>query len=77
VTHGADWLGIEPAPVKAAVVHCYDDHRIAMSFAVLGAAAGGVTIEDPPCVSKTYPGFFRDLARIYAAAGVPFGDERT
>ena len=72
VTHGADWLAIEPAPVTPAVVHCYDDHRIAMSFAILGAAAGGVTIEDPACVSKTYPGFFRDLAAIYAAAGVPF-----
>jgi 3-phosphoshikimate 1-carboxyvinyltransferase len=74
VTHGADWLAIEPAPVTPAVVHCYDDHRIAMSFAILGAAAGGVTIEDPACVSKTYPGFFRDLAAIYAAAGVPFLD---
>ena len=77
VTHGADWLAIEPAPVTPAVVHCYDDHRIAMSFAILGAAAGGVTIEDPACVSKTYPGFFRDLAAIYAAAGVPFVDART
>jgi 3-phosphoshikimate 1-carboxyvinyltransferase len=74
VTHGADWLAIEPAPVTPAMVHCYDDHRIAMSFAILGAAAGGVTIEDPACVSKTYPGFFRDLAAIYAAAGVPFLD---
>ena len=77
VTHGADWLAIEPAPVTPAMVHCYDDHRIAMSFAILGAAAGGVTIEDPACVSKTYPGFFRDLAAIYAAAGVPFLDTRT
>jgi 3-phosphoshikimate 1-carboxyvinyltransferase len=76
VTHGADWLAIEPAPVAAAMVHCYDDHRIAMSFAVLGAAVGGVTIEDPACVSKTYPGFFRDLAAIYAAADVPFLDTR-
>ena len=77
VTYGADWLAIEPAPVAPAVVHCYDDHRIAMSFAILGAAvggaaAGGVTIEDPACVSKTYPRFFQDLGAIYAAAGVPF-----
>ena len=72
VTHGADWLAIDPRPVTPAVVHCYDDHRIAMSFAILGAAAGGVTIEDPACVSKTYPAFFRDLAAIYAAAGVAF-----
>jgi 3-phosphoshikimate 1-carboxyvinyltransferase len=72
VTHGADWLAIEPAPITPAMVHCYDDHRIAMSFAILGAAAGGVTIEDPACVSKTYPAFFRDLAAIYATAGIPF-----
>jgi 3-phosphoshikimate 1-carboxyvinyltransferase len=76
VTHGADWLAIEPAPVTPAVVHCYDDHRIAMSFAILGAASGGVTIEDPACVSKTYPGFFQDLATIYAAAAVPFPGTR-
>ena len=76
MTHGADWLAIEPAPVTPAVVLCYDDHRIAMSFAILGAAAGGVTIEDPACVSKTFPAFFRDLAAIYAAAGVAFGDSR-
>ena len=60
--------------MTAAVVHSYDDHRMAMSFAILGAAAGGVTIEDPACVSKTYPGFFGDLAAIHAAAGVPFLD---
>jgi 3-phosphoshikimate 1-carboxyvinyltransferase len=79
VTHGDDWLAIEPGPVTPAVVHCYDDHRIAMSFAILGAAAAGVaagrvTIEDPACVSKTYPAFFRDLGAIYRAAGVPFPD---
>jgi 3-phosphoshikimate 1-carboxyvinyltransferase len=72
VTHGDDWLAIEPAPITPALVHCYDDHRIAMSFAILGAAAGGVTIEDPACVSKTYPRFFHDLGAIYAAAGVAF-----
>ena len=72
VRHGDDWLEIEPAPITPAVVQCYEDHRIAMSFAVLGAAAGGVTIEDPACVSKTYPGFFTDLARAYEVAGVAF-----
>jgi 5-enolpyruvylshikimate-3-phosphate synthase len=42
-----------------------------MSFAVLGAAAGSVTIEDPRVVGKTYPGFWDDLARAYGAAGAP------
>ncbi len=72
VTHGDDWLAIEPAPVTPAVVRCYDDHRIAMSFAILAAAAGGVIIADPACVSKTYPRFFQDLAAVYAAAGIAF-----
>lgn len=36
----------------------YDDHRMAMSFAVVGAVGGGVRIEDPGCVAKSYPGFW-------------------
>jgi 3-phosphoshikimate 1-carboxyvinyltransferase len=66
VTHGEDWLQIQPCPITPAVVHCYADHRMAMSFAVLGAVSGvGVQIEDPACVAKTYPGFWADLARCY------------
>jgi len=42
----------------------YDDHRMAMSFAVAGLAIPGVIIENPGCVSKTYPRFFDDLARL-------------
>ncbi len=68
VSHGEDWLEVEPAQVSSAVVECYADHRMAMSFAVLGAVAGGVQIEDPACVAKTYPGFWQDLARCYANA---------
>ena len=75
VTHGATGWLIEPAAAPPALVKSYADHRMAMSFAVLGSAAGGVTIEDPACVAKTYPGFFLDdVAAIYAAAGVPFLD---
>ena len=65
VSHGDDWLAIEPAPVTPAVVECYSDHRIAMSFAVLGAAGGSVSIADPSCVAKTYPDFWDDLGRCY------------
>jgi 3-phosphoshikimate 1-carboxyvinyltransferase len=71
VESGEDWLSVEPRPIVPAVVRSYDDHRMAMSFAVLGAVAGGVSIEDPRCVSKTYPEFFRDLGRAYEAAGAP------
>jgi 3-phosphoshikimate 1-carboxyvinyltransferase len=65
VKHGDDWLSVDPRPLTPATVHCYADHRIAMSFAVLGAAAGGVSIEDPACVAKTYPSFWADLAACY------------
>jgi 3-phosphoshikimate 1-carboxyvinyltransferase len=69
VTHGHDHLVVEPRPIRKALVRSYGDHRMAMSFAVLGAAAGGVTIEDPSCVAKTYPGFWDDLRKAYQAAG--------
>jgi 3-phosphoshikimate 1-carboxyvinyltransferase len=68
VSEGPDWLRIEPRPLSPAVVRSYKDHRMAMSFAVLGAAAGGVQIEDPACVAKTYPEFWRDLAAAYPAS---------
>lgn len=71
VEQGPDWLAIDPAPVLPATVRCYDDHRMAMSFAVLGAVRQGIQIENPRCVAKTYPGFFQDLARAYLAAGAP------
>jgi 3-phosphoshikimate 1-carboxyvinyltransferase len=69
VAHGQDFVTIEPRPIQHALVRSYSDHRMAMSFAVLGAAAGGVSIEDPSCVAKTYPGFWDDLGRAYASVG--------
>jgi 3-phosphoshikimate 1-carboxyvinyltransferase len=71
VSSGEDWLSIEPRPLTPALVRTYDDHRMAMSFAILGAVAGGVTIEDPGVVAKTYPGFWDDLAGCYAGTGAP------
>lgn len=68
VSEGPDFLRIEPRPLTAAVVHSYKDHRMAMSFAILGAARAGVSIEDPACVAKTYPEFWADLAANYPAA---------
>lgn len=68
VSHGDDWLSVEPSPISPATIHCYSDHRMAMSFAVLGAAVGGVGIEDPACVAKTYPGFWDDLAVCYGTS---------
>lgn len=66
VDHGDDWLRITPRPLVPATVECYHDHRMAMSFAVLGAVTGGVTIADPACTAKTYPGFWDDL-RLFSS----------
>ncbi|MGN1023757.1 MAG: 3-phosphoshikimate 1-carboxyvinyltransferase [Lachnospiraceae bacterium] len=52
-------------PLHGAKIHTYDDHRIAMSFAVAGLAAEGETIlDDESCVRISYPSFFRDLAAL-------------
>lgn len=68
VSEGPDFLRIEPRPLTPAVVLSYKDHRMAMSFAILGAACAGVSIEDPSCVAKTYPAFWRDLAEVCGGA---------
>ncbi len=46
------------------VIETHDDHRIAMSFAVLGTRIGNLQIQDPACVAKSYPGFWLDLERF-------------
>ena len=71
IKHGEDWLRIIPRPLVQATVECYKDHRIAMSFGVLGAMTGVVTIGDPACVAKTYPGFWADLKACYGSGTWP------
>lgn len=48
----------------ATEIHTYADHRIAMSFALAGLKLHGITILDPACVGKTYPGYWRALASL-------------
>jgi 3-phosphoshikimate 1-carboxyvinyltransferase len=62
-----DGLTIHPAPVQPAVIQTYDDHRMAMSFALVGLKAEGVQIADPECTAKTYPRFFDDLRTLCEA----------
>jgi 3-phosphoshikimate 1-carboxyvinyltransferase len=59
-----DGLEIAPAPLHPAAIETYDDHRIAMAFAVIGLKLPGLRIKNPGCVAKTYPEFFADLARL-------------
>ena len=55
---------IEPAPVKAAEIETFSDHRVAMAFALVGLKAGGVTIKNPECCKKTFENYFKILSDI-------------
>ena len=59
-----DGLTIAPGPMNSATFETYDDHRMAMSFALIGLGQPGTVVENPACVSKTYPRFFEDLERF-------------
>ncbi len=63
VVEGDDLI-IRPGPLRPARFHTYDDHRMAMSFALVGLRQAGVEILDPACVTKTWPGFFAMLERL-------------
>jgi 3-phosphoshikimate 1-carboxyvinyltransferase len=65
VESGSDFLKVVPQPLMNGVVlDTYDDHRMAMSLSL--AALGGValTLNDPDCVAKTYPEYFKVFAGI-------------
>lgn len=59
-----DGMTIRPRPVTPAAVDTYDDHRMAMSFALVGLKAAGVEIKNPACTAKTYPNYWDDLATL-------------
>jgi 3-phosphoshikimate 1-carboxyvinyltransferase len=61
---GKDFLEIVPGPPRAAEIATYDDHRMAMAFALAGLRIAGVSIRDPGCVSKTWPGYFAMLEAL-------------
>jgi 3-phosphoshikimate 1-carboxyvinyltransferase len=60
----ADGLTITPGPPHGAEIETYNDHRMAMSLALVGLKVPGVVIRNPGCVAKTYPGFWTDLERL-------------
>lgn len=59
-----DGLTIHPGPIRPATIETYDDHRMAMSFALIGLKVPGIRIADPECTAKTYPRFFDDLTAL-------------
>jgi len=56
-----DGLEITPGTFAPAAIDTYNDHRMAMSFAIAGLVQKGVVINNPGCTAKTYPRFFEDL----------------
>ncbi len=64
----ADGLRIHPGIPHPAEIQTYDDHRMAMSFSLLGLKVPGIRILDPGCTAKTYPRYFEDLAALCAGS---------
>ena len=67
VTEGADFIEVTPpADWRAAAIHTYDDHRIAMCFSLAAFNPSGrpVRILDPRCVGKTFPDYFEALFSV-------------
>jgi 3-phosphoshikimate 1-carboxyvinyltransferase len=62
VVEEGDTLTVWPSPLHGAEIETYDDHRMAMCFAILGLKVPGIKIKNPACVKKTFPNFFQKLA---------------
>ena len=60
-TEDPDGMTIHPRPIRPATIETYNDHRMAMSFALLGLQRPGIVIANPQCVSKTFPDYFAVL----------------
>ena len=64
VDAGEDALTIDPSTLhgRPVTLHAHRDHRVAMSLATIGLARPGISIDDPGCVDKSWPGFWESLA---------------
>jgi 3-phosphoshikimate 1-carboxyvinyltransferase len=60
----SDGFIVYPGMPKPADIETYDDHRMAMSFAITGLMVPGIRIKQPACVSKTFPNYFDVLGRL-------------
>jgi 3-phosphoshikimate 1-carboxyvinyltransferase len=68
-----DLLIVEPSakPLRPGRIRTHGDHRIAMAFALVALRVPGVEVDDPACVRKSYPDFWRDLAAIRTGTRAP------
>jgi 3-phosphoshikimate 1-carboxyvinyltransferase len=62
VIEEGDTLTVYPSELHGAEIETYNDHRMAMCFAILGLKVPGIKIKNPACVKKTFPNFFQKLA---------------
>jgi 3-phosphoshikimate 1-carboxyvinyltransferase len=62
VAEQGDTLIVYQSKLHGAEIETYNDHRMAMCFAILGLKVPGIKIKNPACVKKTFPNFFRKLA---------------
>jgi 3-phosphoshikimate 1-carboxyvinyltransferase len=59
-----DSLVISGGNLHGGMIETYNDHRIAMSFAIAGLVVPGITIQNPRCVDKSFPGFWDELKKL-------------
>jgi 3-phosphoshikimate 1-carboxyvinyltransferase len=60
-----DGLVIAGGTPRGAEIETYNDHRIAMSFAMMGLVVPGIRIRDGACVRKSFPGFWEEMGKLY------------
>ncbi|MEV7389969.1 3-phosphoshikimate 1-carboxyvinyltransferase [Streptomyces sp. NPDC091215] len=71
---GTDWITVHPGTPRPARIACHHDHRVAMAFSVLGLTTPNtLTLDDPRCVAKTFPGFHGELCRLFPWYEPPVG----
>ena len=72
VEEGPDWIRVEPpAKILPAAIDTYEDHRMAMCFSLASLGGAPITINNPGCVRKTYPGYFQAFKSIVFPAEAP------
>jgi 3-phosphoshikimate 1-carboxyvinyltransferase len=64
IVEEGDTLRITPHALHGAEIETYDDHRMAMCFALVGLVVPGIRIRNPECVRKTFPNFFQKLSQL-------------
>ena len=64
VIEEGDTLTVYPSRLHGAEIETYNDHRMAMCFAILGLKVGGILLKNASCVKKTFPSFYQKLAAL-------------